>query len=558
MYRLATTVSTTSRDSLDLELISTHMLGSGLNISQIGSSFKYAIAIALLTTKSPDIWTKYYSGSGKKSATKRLCQYLRRGSQGSSPEYWTQIKTLIHHLPLSVLLPELEGGIKEASKSDTLPGFPLLSALREGITSKEEPTANLGVAWNTYLDVCEHVDSFLSSQSNRDHFAQGFIAPLVRQYISPSIDQLGWTTLGPDQPNLSVRALRQVLNISPEIFQEEWRHLSAKIIEDFQTSLPEKAKDFNKSQDTILAEIARWYNLQATILNDESEIIHSLIASTLASEINMSIHTLRERNGKPYSAAAILVHATQFLPELVRTHGETQRIITKFAQEDIPRLLLSPSGPQLIGTLTRINDITDIRSIYEAAIGDLRTMPESAAKSNTLKSFISSPFLAKSAQIEALVITVKESLEMAKQGDKTRWDLVMAAVGNEAAPSELTDELLLDMANGLSIEEERSACLEGLELTAIRNGQALKTFTISTNGSSLLSKLLFLTESPDGSVSQKAHNLTITIEAILSDGKDSAHAVASMIEIINQGIEMAEQNSLSYVSQTFLHSHLQI
>lgn len=558
MYRLATTVATTSKDLLDLELISTHMLGSGLNVSQIGSSFKYAIAIALLTTKSPDIWTKYYSGSGKKSAAKRLCQYLKRGSQGGPPEYWTQIKTLINHLPLNVLLPELEGGIKEASESDTLPGSPLLGALREGITSKEEPISNLGVAWNTYLDVCEHVDSFLSSQSSHDHFAQGFIVPLVRQYISPSADQLGWALLGPDQPNLSVRALRQVLNISPEIFQQEWRHLSAKIIEDIQTSLPEKAKDFNKSQDSISAEIARWYNLQATILNDESEIIHSLIASTLASEVDMSIHTLRERNGKPYSAAAILVHATQFLPELVRTRGETQRIITKFAQEDIPRLLLSPSGPQLIGTLIRINDITDIRSIYEAAISDLRTMPESAAKSNTLKSFISSPFLAKSAKIEALVITVKESLEMAKHGDETRWDLVMAAVGNEAAPSELTDELLLDMANGLSIEEEISACLEGLELTAKRNGQALKAFTISTNGSGLLSKLLFLTESPDGSVSQKAHNLTITIEAILSDGKDSAHAVESMIEIINQGIEMAGQNSLSYVSQTVLHTHLQI
>lgn len=539
-------------------LVSTNLLGSSLNVSQVGSALGYAIAIALITTKSPDIWTKYYSGSGKKSATRRLCQYLRRGSQGGPPEYWAQIKTLIHHIPHSVLLPEIEGGIEKAPESDLSLGSSLLEALREGITSKEEPIANLSVAWNTYLDVCQHVDSFLSSQSSRDHFAQDSIVPLVRQFISPSADQSAWTVSGPDQPNLCLRALRQVLYISPEILQKVWHQLSTKVIEDFQTSLPESSKDYHKSQDSISAEIARWYKLQAAILKDESEILHSLITSSLASEVKMCTHTLRERNGKPYSAAAILVHATESLPGLVRTHGETQRIITKFAQEDIPKILLSPSAPQLIATLSRINDITDLRSIYESAISDLRTVPDSAAKSSTLKSFISSSFLAESAKIEALVITVKESLTMAKHGDETHWDLVMAAVGNKAAPSELTDELLADMANGLSIEEERSACLEGLELTAKRNGQALKAFTMSKNGSSLLSKLLFLTESPNGNVSERAHNLTIAIEAILSDGKDSNHAAESMIEIINQGINMAGQNSLSYVSYTVLHRHLQI
>lgn len=555
MYRLATTIFTSFRDSLDLGLISTHMLGSSLNVSQAGSAFKYAIAIALLTTKSPDIWTKYYNGSGKKSATRRLCQYLRRGSEGGPPEHWAQIKTLIHHLPLSVLLPELDGEIKKASKSDSSSAFPLLEAFRKGITSREEPKANLSVAWNTYLDVCEHVDSFSSCQSDRDHFARGSIVPLVRQYISPSTDQLEWTISGPFQSNLCVRALHKVLNSSPEVFQEEWFYLSAKVIEDFQTSLPETSKDYNKSQDSISAEIARWYNLQAAILKDDSEFLHSLISSTLASEVKMSIHTLRERNGKPYSAAAILVHATEALPELLRARGETQEMIIKFAEEDIPRLLLSPSAPPLIATLSRINDITDVRSIYEAAISGLREVPESTAKLKTLKSFISSPFLAKSAKIEALVITVKESLEMAKNGDETYWDLVMAAIGNEAAPSELTDELLVDIVNGLSIEEERSACLEGLELTAKRNCQALKAFAISTNGSSLLSRLLFLTESHDGNVSEKAHNLTRAIEAILSDEKDSTLAAESIIEIINQGIEIAGQNSLSYVFRTVLHHH---
>ena len=553
VYKLATTIVTKSSGSLDMAMVSASILTSTLHISQVGSSFKYAETLALLTAESPNIWTKYYGGLGKKSATRRLCQYLRRGSQGGPPEYWVQIGILIHHLPKSVLLPEPDG-IEKSSEHGSQPEFSVLEGLRGGGTSKEEPSANQAIFWQTYLDACERVEGCLLSNNSRDNLARNAIMPLVSQFVLPSTDHSEWRVSEPHQHDLCVRAFKRVLHISQGLFQEEWLRLSSKIIDDFQTSLPEQAKNHIESQDSISAKIKRWYILQATILrDDESDFLQSLIARTLDSEISMSTTTLRERKGKPYSAAAILLYATEFLPELVKVHGETKNTITNFVQEDIPTLLLSPSASQLITILNRLTDVTDIRSIYEAGISNLRDAPESLAKSKALRSFISSPFLAETPKVEALVTLVKESLDRAKQGDETQWDLVMAAVGNEVAPHELTDELLADMANGLSIEDEKSACLEGLELAVKQNGQALKSFTKSPSGSILLSKLLFLTESPDVTVSQKAQNLSNGIEAILADGKGSGHAAGPIIEIINHGIGTAGQDSLSYVFQFELY-----
>lgn len=558
VYRLATATFTKSTDSMDLRIVSDNVLIASLNISQAGSALKYVTTLAVITSKCPDIWTKYYSGSGKKSAVRKLCQFLRRGSQGGPAEYWGQIKSIIQHLPASVILPELEGDreIVKAEELGTPVEPPLLEALRGGITSKEEPKDHHNAAWNTYLDVCSRLLELSSSQSYRDYLAKSSIAPLVSAFVLGNPADSGWTNLGSNQLSNSVRAFCQVLHVSVEIFQEEWRQLSSQIIENFQKSPSEQSKDYKASQDLILGQIGRWYKLQSTILKEQDvEVVRSLISTALESEIKASTSTLRERKGKPYSAAAILVNATELLPELLRNCQQTKGLVVDFAHEDVPKLLLSSSAALLITALGRLEDITNVRSIYEAAILDLRNAPESTAKSSALAGFVSSPFLAKSTKSDALTVLVKESLVMAKHGDESHWNLVMAALGNPEAPRDLTDELLADMTNSLSIEEDISACLEGFQLTIKRNARVMKEFAQSQHGPNLLSKLLFLTESPDIIIREKAYTLSTAIEVILSNEKGSNHAIDSIIEIINHGIETAGQDSLSYVLQNLLFRH---
>lgn len=556
VYRLATATFTKSTDSVDLRIISDNVLTSSLNISQAGSALRYVTTLALLTSKSPTIWTQYYSGSGKKSAVRKLCQFLRRGSQGGPPEYWGQVETIIQHLPKSVISPELEGDSEIVKGQELGTILALLEALRGGIM--EEPKDHHSAAWNTYLDICSDLLKNSPSQNYRDHLAKISIAPLVSAFVIGNPVDLEWTILGSNQLSISVRAFCQVLDVSLEIFQEEWRRLSSQIIENIQRSLPEQSKDYKASQDLISGQIGRWYKLQSTILKEQdSEVARSLISTTLESEIKASTSTLRERNGKPYSAAAILVNATELLPELLRNCHQTTELVVDFSHEDVPKLLLSPSAALLITALGHLEDITNVCSIYEAAIRDLRDAPESVAKSGALAGFVSSPFLAKSTKSDALTVLVKESLVMAKHGDESRWDLVMAALGNPDAPWDLTDELLADMTNSLSIEEDITACLEGLQLTIQRNARVMKDFVQSQHGPIILSKLLFLAESPDITIREKAHTLSTAIEAILSNDEGSNRAIGSIIEIINQGIETAGQDSLSYVSQylLFVHQH---
>lgn len=555
VYRLATATFTKSTDLVDLRLISDNLLISSLNISQAGSAFKYATTLALLTSKCPDIWTQYYSGSGKKSAVRKLCQFIRRGSQGGPAEYWGQIKSIIQHLPISVILPGLEGDCEtvKAQELGTPVEPPLLEALRGGITNKEEPKDHHSAAWNTYLDVCSRLLELSSSQSYRDYLAKRSLTPLVSAFVLGNPVDLEWIVHGSNQLSNSIRAFYQVLHVSVEIFQEEWRHLSSQIIENFQISPPEQSKDYKASQELISGQIGRWYKLQSTVLKEQDlEIVRSLISTTLESEIKASTSTLRERNGKPYSAAAILVNATELLPEQLRNGHQIKELVVDFAHVDVPKLLLSPSAALLIKALGHLEDITNVRSIYEAAICDLRKAPESSAKSSALAGFVSSPFLAKSTKSDALTLLVKESLGMAKHGDESRWNLVMAALGNPVAPRDLTDELLADMTNSLSIEEDILACLEGLQLTIKRNSRVMKDFAQSQHGPNILSKLLFLTESPDITIREKAHTLSTAIEAILSNEKGSNHAIDSIVEIINHGIETAGQDSLSYVPQYLL------
>lgn len=529
------------------------MLISSLSINQSGSTLEYVKTLSSLTAKSPFIWTDFNLGSGKKAPARKLCHFLRNGSQGGPSEYWVHVATLLNQLPLSILLYGSEEDQSKGEEGFTKPKFPVLEALHDGIINRDEPRANQIAAWDAYLGALDRISSSLPDQSNRDNLAKYLVMPMVKQYVKPSSSESGWTILGIERQNICARAFQQIFHISKMILHEGWHQLSCSMIEDIRTSLPEQSEDYTKSHDSISANIERWYSLQAAVLGlEDSDDLEALAAQTVASELKTAFSVLREREGKPYSAAALVQNAIISFSQMVRHHSEISTLFVDFAKRDIPKLLLSPSAPQLIVTLSLLNDFVDVRLICESGVQNVRDAPESSTKLSALQNIFSSTFLARSAEIEALASLVKENLIMALHGDEARWNLVSAAVGNSVAPSELTDDLLGCMADGLSIDQEVSLSLQGLELVVKRNSQAIKDFARSRNGSKLLSKLLSLAESSDFDLSQKAVKLNAAIEAIISNDKDSIHAAKSMVEIISQGINIARPNALSYVLYTWI------
>lgn len=550
LYRLLGTGLTRYKDTLNPSTISASVLVSGLNTPQSGSAFDYAKILAFLSVELPDAWTTYYPGSGKKSAANRLCHFLKRGSQGGPPEFWSQIAALLSSLPLSILVGSADTESNKRADGEKDSPMPVLNALHEGLNSKNESRANRFAAWNAYLTASEIVLSAFPDVATRRRIVTSSILPILAQYVRPSSDNSRWAVItGAQGQELCARACNQAILRDADSFEEEWNVLSNIIIEEFKISLPEQAKEYAKSQDSLSAEAERWYCLQADLLKRNGQDVASItFKRTVPSEISSAVAILQARNGKPYGAAAALEASIQKLTEIVLSDEGCKAKILRFINETLPNLLLSPSAKYLIRILNHLDGSCDTSQSYDKCMQMLAEAPESASKSTALQSFISSPRLATT---NSLFEVVTSSLSQAMKDDGSMsWDLVMAAISNPVAPKSLTDELLAKMTEGLSIYPKIIMGLHGLELTIKRNSGKVTDFARSPNGSSLLSKLLLLSDSPDDGIAQRARYTSTTIEKTLAAHGGASQTTNSLIEIVNRGLDTAEAVSLSYVSHS--------
>lgn len=549
LYRLLSLALAKEKDALNPKLVSANILTSGLHTNQVGSAFDFAKALSVTTVELPGVWTVHYNGLGKKSAQNRLCHFLKRGSQGGPVEFWNHISTTLSKLPPSILM----SADAEADKVDNAEHrtySPVLSAIREGLNNKNEPRVNQGAAWHLYLDVSELVQSSLENADDHHQFCRASVLPILTQFISPSPGQSQWVISGTQQGSIFIRACSIALLGDPEDFNKEWQSLSVKFIEDIKTSLPEQSKDFAKSQDTVSTEANRWYQLQASLLRSNvAGSVRPIFEKTVSSEVPSIVSVLRDRNGKPYAAAAALVALLQSASELVLSQDAIRVTMTAFVNDVLPNILLSPSAKHLVRLLEILEDNFDIHQCYEKCMQILANAPQSAERSMALQSFVSSSRLS---DTDFLSEVVMNSLRHAKKDDDgASWNLVMAAVSNPMAPQNLTDDVLAGMTEDLTINARSFAGLNGLEKTLNRNEAVLREFALSTRGSNLVPKLLLLADSPDDTISQRAKSLNNVLERALAANGSSSQAANSMIDIVNEGLDRAGPESLSYVTSAY-------
>ena len=548
LYRLLGTVLARYKGTLDPSTISASVLMSGLNATQSGSAFDFAKVLVLLSIEIPDVWTTFYPGSGKRSAANRLCQFLKKGSQGGSLDFWSQIETLLPNLPSSIFARTTDGESdrKADGEKDTL--TPVLSALHEGLSNKNESNGNKFAAWSAYLTASEITLSSFPDAATRRRILTTSVLPILAQYIRPSSDNSRWAVTGTSGQVVCVRACNQAILRDTGSFEQEWNALSNTIIEDLKTSLPEQAKEYGTSQESLSAEANRWYSLQAALLKGNGqEITSPVFRNTVPSEINSIVSVLQARIGKPYGVAAALETSIKEIPEIVLGDEGCKTELLRFAEESLPNLLLSPSAKHLVGILNYLDGPCDISRSYNKCMQILTEAPDSASKSIALQRFVSSPCLATTDSLSAMVVA---SLEQAMTNDdSTSWKVVMAAISNPVAPKSLTDKLLADMTEGLSLDSKQITGLQGLEMTIKHVSGKVTEFAQSPKGSSLISKLLLIAESSDDGIAQRARYTSTMIERGLEAQGGVGQTTNSLIEIIKTGLDVTEANSLSYVGQ---------
>ena len=550
VYKLLVAATSKSREDLDMEIISTHVLSSALHIDQLGSAYDYADALALVTKSCPETWTTYYPGSDKRSARKRLCQFLKKGSQASVPEFWSQISVLLHHVPEQLLaaLPQEEAHENSPGNAVSL-RFPILKAIQSGIRSKDEPRANLLAAWTTYLEVSAKVkDLLINDEGVIRSYCDEYLLPIIQQYIVPSQEWSEWTTPRTGQPELCVKTFIQMWRLTEAFTQEAWEILSAKVIERIKASLPEQSKDFAKSQKVVADEGSRWYSLQAAIIKIEtSQSVQALFLRSLSSELPAIMELLKIRNGKPYGAAAVLVSAVQLLPEPITDNAELKNTVVRFAQKDVPSLFMSPSASYFTTLLNLLKRELDVRQVYLRCLKTVRDAPESEARYKIIESLLKSEHLSL-ANNDILLKLVDDHLQAALAGNDNDWHLIQAVLDNPATPAPLVDHVLSTLTNVLATTDRVFAGLQCIKLLIQSSQRSLRLFSTHSAESQLLSKLLLLAASPNEDVAQNAQFITAALESDVSLSQSSGQASRSRREIISNGLESPTKQSLPFVA----------
>ena len=532
-----------------MKTISSNILASSLHIDQLGSAFDYAKAVAFVTQHCPEVWTKYYSGSGKKSAWRRLCQFLKKGSRGSSPDYWSQVTTLLNRVPDTVFgaKSEDDGSAKQTEDATSLQ-FPILDAVHDGLCSKDEPRANLPSAWTTYLDVAARVHLELADKDATRSFNNEYLLPIVQHYIIPSNEWSKWSLPKSHQSGLALRALLLVWHSSEALMQEAWCDLSATLVEHIKTSLPEQSKGYARSQETISNEYRRWYSLQASAIEaNDSQSMRRVLVQTLVSELSIAIESLKTRNGKPYGAAATVVAALQLVPDLINDVAELKDLLVQFTRDDTPNLFLSPSAPYIFTLLGLMNDKVDVKQVYTSGLKSLEEAPESTTKCNSLESVLGSDYLAL-ADNDTISRIINGYLDAALTGDSNGWRFVLAVVKNPTAPASLVNGVHSTLIDAISTGNRIPAGIHGILLLIQESHRFLRMLVSSSDGPQLLSRLLYLVNSPNEAVAQGAQSISAVLESEMSSGKSSDQASRSRREIISTGFESPTADSLPFVA----------
>lgn len=533
--------------SLDPSMLSTGFLVEGLHEDQIGSAIDFMNAIIHLSVIYPHVWTSNYQGSGRKSASSRLLHFLRKGSQGSTPEFWDLLTTLFITLENNRIL---FGASDAIFRCNDLAGesnsTQILAAVRTGLVSKNEPRSNSFAGWRAYLEIYKIIVAHEESPQVQT-LLRNCLMPLVKHYIKPSPDSVEWAISGSQQQELCARASFEVFKLRPEFFNEEWHGLSAAFIEDLQTLLPEQAKGYSRSQDLLAERARRWYQIHKDLLNTKiSGSLNGAITKTLAQEIMAAVTVLKNRGGKPYGAAAALQAALGAVPTFILGDAKSREVLTNFAKTDIPHLIISPSTSYLLSILDYLSDLVDIGSILQTSLESL-TLPNSATGEEAMKAVLAAPGIAKAGYLTLrdnilLQDLVERSLAVNKESD---WDLLAAAVSNPAAPQEFKDDLMSRLMAALSMQNQEAAGVHGLERAASFDRGLIRSLAHQSEGSTFLKRLLVLSDSSDAEIARSARNLAAIVEESVVSGFHEPKRLP-ILTIINREMDNVSSQSLRY------------
>ena len=518
----------------DLELISHTFIAEALKSTQTTSAFQLLSLLFALTLKYPEIWTSSYKS--KKSPLSRLRVFVEKGSQGGPPEYWIKLGQLVLSLPDGVF----------TSDSEVMLEF--LRAFRRGVSNREEPRTNAGVAWATYFSITERFIRLLSPEAVQEKLLPEGIFPVFEQYLHPSAANDSWAT------GSSISTLAKGLAIcwsskgDNSATNNEWARLEKDFSSKILTSLPEQSKDYNASQTAVVAISHRWFKLLAEVIKAGEPESKDLLLPSSQRIITTCLGSIVNRNGKPYSATATVEAAMRLTPMVVGESPETLATLEAFLENDLPELILSPSGPYLISILNLFRALPDkeasFKSIWQSTVDGLLALPDDSRQSQVIAKLIANDAVSKISQEHSgLQGYLLRGSTKAIQSSPDSRSLFEAAITFDSLSSATSTEVLGQILAAL---DGRDSNLDGAlrSLEFIAKNQPGLLHSQSDVHVTLITKLLGLTEISDSTLASRANTLRAIIEKSIATTESDTPRQSSLVHVIRENLECAGPQSL--------------
>ena len=514
---------------MDIDLhwtaVSTAFLSKGLQASQLGSNGQFSGALLALTKARPEIWTTDHHG--RTHPSKRLLQFLTRGSQRGTEDVWTNFQSLFHLVPSQILAgTEADFSLSDASA--------VTNALREGVTNAEEPRQNLTAAWRCYFELCFFVQSRLLAATDRERLFQDHVAPVIFQYVDPD-PKVSYIPPVSILPAIANAVLRPIYDALTEAFHKLWSDLGNLLEDKMKLSLPETSKDFALSQEGIVKVSDRLFKIEKNVLDTLTPgrsqyrtsfpaVMHGLSTIDQFNQriVAAAVSILKNRKGKPYGAAAVL----HDVASTSNTKGAGNELLNSFLQNDAPQLMESPSAVRLVKLTASLGLPLGplMQPLINAAELDAYGVKAFAAMLNTVSQ-------AEAASFPEIGLLVVSTLNGESSDDSSILFSSSALRNPNLRSSGLVKELtqtVLDYLSPVCATPKQRGALVLLE-AALTDPTSAAIFTADEHRLQLLSKLLILCDNDDHQISSLAAKIVAKIKMTSGQDVNGSSAAAAFV-----------------------------
>jgi E3 ubiquitin-protein ligase listerin len=522
----------------NLELISKAFITDALSSSQTASALQLLQALGPLTSVYPQVWTSSYKA--KKTALSKLQKFIAKGSQGGPAAYWQSLQSVIVQLPHAVLPTETQASLE------------FLTALRDGVNSREEHRGNAEQAWTSYFHIADFLVKYIPDEVSQGKFFQDALFPIFEHYLHPMIQNSKWS-LGQNTAALA-KALVICASTTNTALRtslgQEWQRLADDFILRLRTSLPEQSKDYAVSQASVVAEGNRWFSLVGEVFRTIADVEVSQILEQHSSRIiTAALAVITTRNGKAYSAASTLDAALRLTPQLFGSI-ENMNSLRTFFEQNLNCLLVSPSMEYLVSVLHAFGNLSEQKSdfakLWESAVCSIlqRSEEEEEQKLRAVTALIASHDVRSIGALnEDLQTFLYRMCAKALHGDQQAWPIFETAITfHTLAPAQAKMVVQL-MISGLDVVNvDVDYAIRALELLAKKDNDLLQD---DTTHRMLLTKFLVLSETSDKEpVASKAMKLRVLVEPHSEESDKVEVSRGRVIQLIRDELEVASPQSL--------------